>query len=243
MADPLARAMRAHPRHRHQRAQKGEITRIWNVGSELNRQMTAARDQHIGARAARHDGRKSYRSAENTSQIHYHRLPAAPRITSGIVARELCARKHPDWLVAGAQRWPCSAAPQGRPLRWRLTKAHETQAWSRGTLLAQAAAALAGRRGVLHGVARHHHPQHRRSRDRRSAPRGAAQHEVGARQLHAEPRRLHPDQRLDGRPLRHAPRLRRRPSASSPSARCCAASRATSTCWSPAASCRAAAAP
>ena len=34
------------------------------------------------------------------------------------------------------------------------------------------------------------------------------EHEVGAGELHAEPRGLHPDQRLDGRPLRHAPRLR-----------------------------------
>ena len=36
---------------------------------------------------------------------------------------------------------------------------------------------------------------------------GAAEHEVGAGQLHVEPGGIHPDQRLDGGPLRHAPRV------------------------------------
>ena len=39
----------------------------------------------------------------------------------------------------------------------------------------------------------------------RGARGRSAQHEVGAGQLHVEPRRLHSDQRLDGRPLRNAP--------------------------------------
>ena len=55
----------------------------------------------------------------------------------------------------------------------------------------QATAALAGRGGVLHAVARHDHPEHRRAGHRPGDGRDAAQREVGAGELHAEPRRLH----------------------------------------------------
>ena len=106
----------------------------------------------------------------------------------------------------------------------------------------QAAAAVAGGRRVLHGIARHDDPEYRRSRRSRRAQRGAAQHESGARELHAEPRGVHPDQRLDGEPLRHAAGVRRRDRHLHAGLAALRASRTTSTCWSRAASCRAAAA-
>src|SRR5271168_2070183 len=49
----------------------------------------------------------------------------------------------------------------------------------------QATAPVADRGGLLHGVARHHHLKHRRPNHRRRAPRRSAEHEVGARKLHA----------------------------------------------------------
>ena len=72
-----------------------------------------------------------------------------------------------------------------------------------------ASPALAGRRGLLHAVARHHDPQHRGAGHRAGDGRDAAQREVGAGELYAEPRGVHPGERLDGRPLRHAARVRR----------------------------------
>ena len=74
----------------------------------------------------------------------------------------------------------------------------------------QAAGAVADRGGVFHGVARHHDSQYRGADHRGGAPRCSAQHEVGAGKLHAEPRGFHSDQRLDGGPVRHAPRVRLR---------------------------------
>ena len=106
-----------------------------------------------------------------------------------------------------------------------------------------APASMAGRGRVFHGVARHHDPEHRRAGDLQGAGRGAAQHEVGAGQLHAEPGRLHSDQRLDGRPVRHPAGVRLGDRPLHPGLVPVRHLRATSTCWSPAASCRAAAAP
>ena len=70
-----------------------------------------------------------------------------------------------------------------------------------------APAAMAGCRRFLHGVARHHHSQHRRPRHLRSSQRHATQHEGRAGQLHAQPRGVHSHQRLDGRQIRHPPRV------------------------------------
>src|SRR5277367_1074421 len=78
------------------------------------------------------------------------------------------------------------------------------------SLVQQATAALAGRRGVVHGVAGHHDSQYRGANDRGRTPRCSAQHEVGAGKLHLEPCDLHSHQRLDGGPLRNAPCLRLR---------------------------------
>ena len=82
----------------------------------------------------------------------------------------------------------------GRPRRHADTRPHSVR---------EACAAVAGGRGVLHGVARHHDPQHGVARHGERAARGAAQHEVRAHELHAEPRGVHPGERLGRRPIRN----------------------------------------
>ena len=96
----------------------------------------------------------------------------------------------------------------------------------------EAAPAVACRRRVLHGVARHDDPEHGGAHDRRRAQRRAAQHEGGAHELHHQPGRLHPDQRLDRGPVRDAAGCSSRRSGSSRSAPSCAGSPSTCPCSS-----------
>ena len=70
----------------------------------------------------------------------------------------------------------------------------------------------------------------------------AARHEGRARELHPEPRGIHSHQRLDGQPLRHAPRIRIRDRRLHPGLVPVRHLAPTSTSWWRAASCRAAAA-
>ncbi len=67
---------------------------------------------------------------------------------------------------------------------------------------------MADRCRVFHGVARHHDSEYRGAHHRGGVARCSTQHEIGARKLHAEPRRLHSDQRMDGRSFRNAAGIR-----------------------------------
>ena len=71
----------------------------------------------------------------------------------------------------------------------------------------QAALAVAGGGRVFHGVAGHDDSEHGGAGYFGSTEGDAAQHEVGAGELHAEPGGVHSDQRVDGGPLRNAARV------------------------------------
>ena len=65
-----------------------------------------------------------------------------------------------------------------------------------------------GRRGrAVHGGTRHYHRQHGGAGDRRGPAGAALEPEGRGDQLHPEPGGVHSGERLDGGPLRHAPRL------------------------------------
>ena len=96
--------------------------------------------------------------------------------------------------------------------------------------LQHAAAAVADRSGVFHGVAGYHDSEYRGADDCGGAPRCTPQHEVSAGKLHAEPCGFYSDQRLDGGQVWNAPGI-------------CLGDRATFICWWRAACCRAAADP
>jgi hypothetical protein len=69
---------------------------------------------------------------------------------------------------------------------------------------------MAGCGGIFHGVARHHDSEYRGACHFGRSPRGSAEHEVCACQLHLEPGGFYSHQRLDGRPLRDPPGVRLR---------------------------------
>jgi hypothetical protein len=89
--------------------------------------------------------------------------------------------------------------------RHKLNQLHHFVAdSSRAVRLKQAVATVAGGGGVFHGVAGYDHSEYRGARDFGGAQSDAAQHEVRAGELHAEPGDIHSDQRMDGRPVRDA---------------------------------------
>ena len=125
-------------------------------------------------------------------------------------------------------------ARQSQPWIWRRSRlypsatCHHVRLPGPGAALSrspQAHAALAGRGRLLHGVAGHHHPEHRGAGDRQCAGDFAAQHEVGAVELYPEPGGVHSRSAAGWPTVSARGASSPRPSASSRWARCCAACR------------------
>src|SRR5580704_3383964 len=66
---------------------------------------------------------------------------------------------------------------------------------------------MVDRRGILHGVARHHDSKYGRAHHCGCASRGASEYEIGAGQLHLKPGGFHSYQWVDGGSFWHAARV------------------------------------